>query len=774
MLLITAFPRRFITAKARSKVLVVSTMAPSPSHRRQVHSTSAAVSDLVTSNRFQDAARKHVHARTKPVNERPQRHHHHDDLHPSSTSSSMSSVNLTFSGLYPEPLWYTTSPRTPCNDPSFPGLVDGQLHSIAMPNLTTCTRQDVVDYFDNTWALTDMLFSSFQSEAAFVQPPPHQLRHPMAFYYGHPTCFYINKCRLAGLLDQPVNAAFEDLFEVGVDEMRWDDMSKNEKEWPSVACVQAYRRQVYGVIKGLLESHADFADGHGPITAASQSWALFMAMEHERIHLETSSVLMQEHAVDNFVQPDTFPSYHPSASRPRSAKVPVEGTDYPVNRMIQVATHDGRPHVVTLGKPSSFPSFGWDNEYGAKTVAVASPFAASSQLVSNGAFWQFVKDGGYLNQKLWSVTGWAWRSFRNTKWPQFWRPDGPQGSHEYRLRALFDEIDMQWDWPVQVNLHEAQAFCRWKNQQDDNIASEYYHVITEPMHQLLRNDLDKSNPITSSTTFQDAILNHLPRHTTMATTDDAPQRNTNVSFASFSPVDSMAPNDQGFHDVFGNAWEWCQDHMSALPGFKVHPVYDDFTLPCFDGEHHVIMGGSFMSSGGNGASKFSRFHFRPHFFQHAGFRVVSSAVTTTTDGDQVVDVMTSCVNAPEPHTVVNPFRTSSTFVLHPSKVSSVFLTKLEAQAATQWRDFGAGYDNVHVVLPGDDSIQVEKLERKGEHVGSVLLVVPSALDGQLDKDDEWERVKEGVLPHVEKEGSDVRRVSMVHVSAWSQRSTSTS
>jgi len=33
------------------------------------------------------------------------------------------------------------------------------------------------------------------------------------------------------------------------------------------------------------------------------------------------------------------------------------------------------------------------------------------------------------------------------------------------------------------------------------------------------------------------------------------------------------------------------------------------------------MGGSFISTG-NLASKFARYHFRPHFFQHAGFRVV--------------------------------------------------------------------------------------------------------------------------------------------------------
>ena len=39
---------------------------------------------------------------------------------------------------------------------------------------------------------------------------------------------YVNKLRVAGVLDKPVNAYFESIFEVGVDEMLWDDMHKND------------------------------------------------------------------------------------------------------------------------------------------------------------------------------------------------------------------------------------------------------------------------------------------------------------------------------------------------------------------------------------------------------------------------------------------------------------------------------------------------------------------------------------------------------------------
>lgn len=84
----------------------------------------------------------------------------------------------------------------------------------------------------------------------------------------------------------------------------------------------------------------------------------------------------------------------------------------------------------------------------------------------------------------------------------------------------------------------------------------------------------------------------------------------------------------GFYDVLGNAWEWGEDHYSALPGFKVHPYYEDFSSPCFAGKHQLILGGSFISTG-QLASKYARYQFRPHFFQHATFRVVAPVVDLT-------------------------------------------------------------------------------------------------------------------------------------------------
>jgi SAM-dependent methyltransferase len=124
-----------------------------------------------------------------------------------------------------------------------------------------------------------------------------------------------------------------------------------------------------------------------------------------------------------------------------------------------------------------------------------------------------------------------------------------------------------------------------------------------------------------------------------------------------SPVDAMPLNDKGFADVFGNAWEWMVDYFSPLPGFQVHPIYEDFSTPCFDGLHNVIMGGSFISTG-NEASIHSRFHFRPHFYQHASFRLVEQL------NDEII---TSDTDAPGPYVGNYPFRRSNAKMLETAK-----------------------------------------------------------------------------------------------------------
>jgi hypothetical protein len=116
---------------------------------------------------------------------------------------------------------------------------------------------------------------------------PHQhIRHPCAtcLWTDHPPAPCPPTCL-------PAFLCLPQLFETGVDEMSWDDLSQAREDWPSVREAHAYRAAAYQAVRAMLETTPclDAPGGWG-----CPSWAVFMGFEHERIHIETSSVLIRE------------------------------------------------------------------------------------------------------------------------------------------------------------------------------------------------------------------------------------------------------------------------------------------------------------------------------------------------------------------------------------------------------------------------------------------------------------------------------------------------
>lgn len=493
------------------------------------------------------------------------------------------------------------------NPQECPDWGDQRAHSLPLLDLRA-GRESMLAYFDNTWALSETLFSALTCEEAYYVRPWHKTRHPLIFYYVHPVTFYVNKLLVAGLLHSPVNREFEALFETGVDEMSWDDLHDGEQDiWPSLDAARKYRQQVHQLVRDIIRKHPALDK---PVDMDSPAWALVMCFEHERIHLETSSVLMRE-LPEEFVQaPEAWPDLPLQEQATEKSVNPVAGVDYPAsNPMLEVPTQ-----TVALGKPRDWPTFGWDNEYGRDSRHVES-FHASAMLISNGEFYEFVASGAYLQDKYWGEQGLAWRRFRNTRWPAFWVQDGPVGSHRYRLRTTFGVRPMQWDWPAVVNYYEAKAYCAWRSERDG--AKPPYRLMQEKEHLAMRDP--NLSDISDWLSGDDALLQHDP--VMQANTVAGRTLNHNLHFGSEGPVDLFLTNSRGFHDVLGNVWQWCEDSFHPLPGFSIHPYYVDFSTPCFDDEHQMILGGSFISTGDE-ASAWARFHFRPHFSQHAGFRLV--------------------------------------------------------------------------------------------------------------------------------------------------------
>ena len=427
-------------------------------------------------------------------------------------------------------------------------------------------RGELLHYFHATFDRYESLFELLSCDEAYYKKPI-SLRHPLIFYFGHTATFFINKFLLAGLIDKRVDPRLESMFAIGVDEMSWDDLDDARYDWPTVAEVRAYRNKARALIDGVIR-HTPFSL---PIGWNDPFWAVLMGIEHERIHLETSSVLMRQHAL-HYIKP--HPDWAPcrdSAPAPANTLVDVPG---------------GK---VLLGRALTDPIYGWDNEYGHHQAEV-SAFQAARYLVSNGEFLEFVESGGYADDNFWDEEGLGWRRYAQAEHPTFWVPS----ADGWKLRLLSEEVPMPWDWPVETNCLEAQAFCRWKSAQSGLAA----RLPSE----------DEWNRL-----YDHAGLADVPH-------DAQAAANLHLDhWASSCPVTRFTHGE--LSDVVGNVWQWCETPTYPFDGFDVHPIYDDFTSPTFDERHNIIKGGSWISAG-NESRHASRYAFRRHFFQHAGFRYV--------------------------------------------------------------------------------------------------------------------------------------------------------
>ena len=430
---------------------------------------------------------------------------------------------------------------------------------------TPVTREQISAYFHETSDIYEALFETLTSDQAYYVKPI-ALRHPLIFYYGHTHTFFINKLVLAGLISERVNPQFESMFAVGVDEMGWDDVNEAHYQWPTPTEVKAYRARVREVVDQLIAS----LPLQLPIDWESPWWPILMGIEHERIHLETSSVLIRQHAL-HYVQ--SLPAWAPSS---------VLNVAAPDNTLVTIPARE-----IVLNRPDGY--YGWDNEYGHfKTHCPA--FEAAKYLTSNGEFLKFVEAGGYQTDTYWQEEGLAWRKYTQAEHPTFWI----RQATGWKLRLMTEEVDMPWSWPVEVNYHEARAFCHWLAAQ----TGKPVRLPTEHEWYSLYEHAGLSDDQIANNNQANLFLDH---------------------GASSCPVNQFAHGE--LYDVVGNVWQWTETPIFPFDGFKVHPLYDDFTTPTYDGRHNLIKGGSWISTG-NEAIKSSRYAFRRHFFQHAGFRYI--------------------------------------------------------------------------------------------------------------------------------------------------------
>ena len=467
----------------------------------------------------------------------------------------------------------------------------------------TSKRNEIRDYFHRTFTLYEQLFSVLHSDSTYYLRPD-VLRHPLIFYYGHTAVFFINKLIQAGLIAERINESIESTCAIGVDEMSWDDLNESNYNWPSVQQLTEYRDTVRQTVDELIQN-IEFTV---PIDWNQGIWIVLMGIEHERIHLETSSVLFRQLPINEIHSHTLFnicENYrHDINTVPQNRLIPVQGKQVRLGRYDRDITdgnqlnHDGVECV-----------YGWDNEYGVAQYTVQS-FHASQHLVTNAEYYKFWLAGGYTQKKYWSEEGWEFIQYQiNTNqrdYPLFWVPVDHKihdpSQRQFKFRTMCNIIDMPWDWPVETNYLESYAYCQWFSEQTGQIV----RLPTEAEYMCMRDEYVDEGP-------------------------DVKQSDANINlnhYSSSCPVDeysftSKINSRNQLYDVIGNVWQHSETPIYAFQQFKYHDMYDDFSIPTFDTRHNLLLGGSWISTG-NECMKYARYAFRRHFYQHAGFRYIVS------------------------------------------------------------------------------------------------------------------------------------------------------
>lgn len=257
---------------------------------------------------------------------------------------------------------------------------------------------------------------------------------PPKWHIGHTTWFFetfILKPYLKNYTEfNPLyNYVFNSYYEtVGVRVIRTD---RGNLSRPTVNDVFRYRKYVDEAMKSLWEQGVP-----RPVNEL-----MLLGINHEQQHQELLRTDIKYILGNN----PLFPAYE------AKDKKSVERFSEKENKFIKI-----EKGIYEIGYDGD--GFCFDNELKRHPVYLCN-FFISKELVTNGEYLQFIKDGGYENFKYWHSDGWEWVKLNSAKSPMYWHLIEDKWNY-YTLNGL---LPLNLNEPVNhVNFYEASAFASWK------------------------------------------------------------------------------------------------------------------------------------------------------------------------------------------------------------------------------------------------------------------------------------------------------------------------
>ena len=199
---------------------------------------------------------------------------------------------------------------------------------------------------------------------------------------------------------------------------------------PGTQAVRDYRAHVTEAMLGLLQGDRDDAEDIAAMTE--------LGCHHEMQHQE----LLVTDLLHGLSHNPLLPAYRDPEPMPVTGEVPLTFT-----------RHDGGLHLIG----HDGPGFAYDCE-SPRHKTWLEPFEIADRPVTNRDWIAFMEDGGYENQTLWLMDGFAAVGANGWDAPLYWwRDDGVWWT--FTLRGA---QPVNLDAPVcHVSYYEADAFARW-------------------------------------------------------------------------------------------------------------------------------------------------------------------------------------------------------------------------------------------------------------------------------------------------------------------------
>jgi iron(II)-dependent oxidoreductase len=250
---------------------------------------------------------------------------------------------------------------------------------------------------------------------------------------------------------------------------------------------------------------------------------------------------------------------------------------------------------VTLGTTDETEAY--DNERPQHEVDVRS-FLIDCAPVTNGRYLDFMNDGGYTRNDLWSQAGRLWLSESGAVSPKYWTHDGD--SWMTRTMDLVRPVDATR--PVcHVCYHEAEAFAKWSGSrlptEVEWEAAATWDPVTQRARKFPWGELDPNSKV--------ANIDQLSFDTAPVGTYDP-----------LSPI--------GCYGMIGDVWEWTSSDFTGYPGFRSFP-YKEYSEEFFGTDYKVLRGGSWATRPGAIRSTFRNWDYPIRRQIFSGFRCARDA-----------------------------------------------------------------------------------------------------------------------------------------------------